>query len=1318
MQVIDTFHDFWLLERGVLEDLAKTNPLIENIIKWLLINYCVYALDITPTRPLLQVAPTNNFNFKTYTTKIKSGDLLYESKLTLSNIESTGRNYVKIPEAVTWGRTGNLHANFISLCEALFPGTDPRQSTMYIVCDAGPANFRNFGIESVAAAIKTEAAAAVAAAKAAADAAFAANPADPAVAAAKAAADAAAAAKAAADADPNVADLAALTLTARISARVSIAGAIAALAQAMLIAGGVDAIKAHITLKIVEAAKDALDKIYDSTTGAKSIKAISSKKTKELCNVIGLIYIAPVIIVNAAAVATASAAAGAAAVVSNANDAADTIQRAIETSLRPAVAYNQLPPYIAGSAIQTLYQEIKVGADGAVTDRFDVTSKALLDTYVPANMFEIILSATTLITATILEMAVASGVADTLQQIMAVTTAATQRSANAYNIGPFVKEISTPQRTADSANSNPKPSTIPGDVYPIIYEFVAQQPQTALPNPFPESDPAAPLAAANVFYSDSNLYTHGRYEIRYERHNWSPITGDNFKYVIGDIRAAPSPNPRYEIEFGDATIGNTYATSGPSAALLSACCLERVLRPPPAALPAPLPPISYDIINQSLNHLVQGVPRDTVLGMITPRLQTVAIGNFSKVTTMFHPYIHFKGSGAAGPDQFHQLPPELWFDIKRGGDRDQVMAAYQLSLLQEGGQLKYPNVVFVTGDQLCGAIAVKKGLATAFKVSSDIRYWPKGVVYADPPPVAFNQQFAEVKPGWLMYDQEPATAPGGPLSSIQSWGGNQMKGGEFTIITYDTIQDGYGNTYNLEELNNFVLKLKTSVQQNPQYQQQLQQLQQQLQQQQLQQQHQEQYQQLQRQYLLQLLQQPQIVAELIHLLQQQPPQLLQLSQEQIQLLQQPQPPLLQQLLQQLNPQQLLEKLQHIYIIKNNPESYALILNIPVNLQKLLLMNFGTQVDIGKILYAFVALPNSVTIRTRDGLIAYLNEHNIINYVNTNPQIIHGINDAFRQVQEDSTKAAGARDAIFAHVRAQAEQTALAQAPAAAQAQDVPEWVNDMFAILRFTTVPNKIEYDPSVPVEAANAPMNGAEEYIANYAAVQFAVAKVGAQRGKRTATQEATRGGKQGGQQSDVEEEKKKQLEEIIESTFESINEGRDNKMTLDKNHPMYKSIEEIVEMYVELPNLASKIAFFTKFCNMRTNEEIISAIKQSKVNVGSVAKAPAPVANATPTKPKFTLKPPPPKGRFMNFSTFIKQNKAKASQPTTNANTSQPTTNFIPISARPQTISATTGTVTTSASKGRRGGKRRTHKKCHTKKTRRTQKNHKRKKHGTQRK
>ena len=235
-----------------------------------------------------------------------------------------------------------------------------------------------------------------------------------------------------------------------------------------------------------------------------------------------------------------------------------------------------------------------------------------------------------------------------------------------------------------------------------------------------------------------------------------------------------------------------------------------------------------------------------------------------------------------------------------------------------------------------------------------------------------------------------------------------------------------------------------------------------------------------------------------------------------------------------------------------------------------------------------------------------------------------------------------------------------------------------------------------------------------------------------------------EGGQQSDVEENKKKQLEKIIRLIFDSINQGRGNTMTFSPNHPLYEPIEEIVEEYFELPNLASKIALFTQFCNRRINEEITSAIKQSKVNVEPVTKTPAPAANSTPkvdvepvaetpapvapvalnTKPKrFTLTAPQKTGKtrihtFANYPQVIPQLIGTFTVP---SNKTQKVTftksNKQPLNKNGQKeyVSATTGTV---ATPGHRGGKHRTHKKCHTKKTRRTQKNHKRKKHGTQRK
>jgi hypothetical protein len=1369
MQVIDTFHDYWGLDRGYFKDFGKKTVddttltvvqkdeikiwhLMIRIIQWLLINYCVPALGTRPSRPLLTVKPTFDFNFTPYTPNRKGGDLFFQSLLAASKIEDTGRDYVKIPGAVKWGKTADNFLNFRSLCKALFPGTNDdarNKSTMHIVCDSGSGDFRTAGYNSVIAAIKATAAATAAAA--------AANP-------------------AAADpvgADPDM-------LTARISARVSIAGAIAALAQAIYLeraagAAGVDPIINHIKKTFVDAIVQVLLDIYDTKPNSKSSKKISPKKMRI---VIGLIYIAPIIIVNAVGVEEASAAAAGAAIFSNAAAAAATIQQGIETSLQPAVKYTQLPN--DPTPAYTLYQEIKTAVNARVTtigtasQQFDDTNSVVIEQYVLPNMFDIIASATTLIAATILDMAVAAP--NTLPQIVAVTTAATNLAANQYNIGPFVKEISTPQRSADSATSTPKPSTIPGDVYPIIYEFVAQGQQAV--HAFPE--PAGgDLDGADLFYSDSNLYTNGRYEIRYERHQWSPITGLGFKFVTGDIQGT---NRRYEVEFGltpqPGNPGAYYNTLGPSAELLAGCCLKRLLQPPPTPLtgavvaagitPAEMAPLmSYDIINQSLNDLLQGPSpnRNDILDTITPLLDTVADNMFTKKKDMFHPYLHFKGNtDLTAP--FYEIPPELWFDIKRGGDRDQVMAAYQLSLLtNQDGSPKYPYLVFVTGDRLCGAIAVKKGLATILLAAGEIRYWPKGIVYMPPAaiPGAFTQQFKLVKPLWQMYNLPPAdlptvlpadvmAKPQPQQYSIHLWGGNQMKGGDyFTLSTYDEIEDGYGNTYNLKNLNTFLLKLETQIQQDLRLQQRLQQLQR----------FPEQYQEEIQRYLLHLLQQyPQPQEELLYLLQQQPPQLLQLSPENLQQLKQLQP-------QQLQPQQLSELLRmllQIYTIRNNPENYAFIHNTEKNIEKLLLMNFGSGVEIGKILFAMAALPDSSIICTIGDLITKLKQYRILIY--ENEQIEHAqieqINAHIIGIVQNSPNATAAAEQILTDVRTpayidaarQAEQAAPVQATAA-QIEAAPQWVNDMFAILRFTAIPYRPERDPLIPILGVNAPLSPEEEYDMQYAASVFAIefkrtfsnasAEVQEQvqrlapapeeeapvlapapapvrapqdnEANRAAAQEPLRDkkramrarqqaaeqqaaqqqaaqGQGGGQQSDI-------IEELgVGPIFDNINDTyRGGKMNSD--NPIKKYIKETIIRFINMP-VASIIASVNMFYNTMTNKQIISTPTQPEVDMGLGEKMPAPVvSNKTTTTP---LTPVPAQtgqkwGQVMSSTNLQRRNRE--SQTTQNGQ-----------------VQYVSGPAASGSVARRTGGKRRTHKKCHTKKTRCTQKNHKRKKHGTQRK
>lgn len=78
----------------------------------------------------------------------------------------------------------------------------------------------------------------------------------------------------------------------------------------------------------------------------------------------------------------------------------------------------------------------------------------------------------------------------------------------------------------------------------------------------------------------------------------------------------------------------------------------------------------------------------------------------------------------------YPVNPALFFDIKRGGDRDQVIATYYL-------RSKYPRLIFCTGDELCATIAVRLGLPTIYQTKAGIvKYWKEGVgivAEIDPP---------------------------------------------------------------------------------------------------------------------------------------------------------------------------------------------------------------------------------------------------------------------------------------------------------------------------------------------------------------------------------------------------------------------------------------------------------------------------------------------------------------------------------------------------------------------------------------------------------
>ena len=129
-------------------------------------------------------------------------------------------------------------------------------------------------------------------------------------------------------------------------------------------------------------------------------------------------------------------------------------------------------------------------------------------------------------------------------------------------------------------------------------------------------------------------------------------------------------------------------------------------------------------------------------------------------------------------------------------------------------------------------------------------------------------------------------------------------------------------------------------------------------------------------------------------------------------------------------------------------------------------------------------------------------------------------------------------------------------------------------------------------------------------------------------------------------------------------------------ENNPILNFIKETMEEYSGLGDPALVLSFFNIFCNMM------------------------PMVN-----PTFPLMPAPPQtgqkwGQVMSSTNLQRRNgKSQTSQ----------NGQFQYVSAP-----AASGPVATYGG----GGKRRTHKKCYTKKTHRTQKNHKRKRHGTQRK
>jgi len=365
--------------------------------------------------------------------------------------------------------------------------------------------------------------------------------------------------------------------------------------------------------------------------------------------------------------------------------------------------------------------------------------------------------------------------------------------------GPSLTELYLPLSTADSASSHPYED----------HEFV-----------FVASDKAA---NPDVFISDANLYTSDIYEIRYERHKWHKATGLGFRLVI--IRK----NPRKELfalEYGvlgkgqspfvKATVSTKdppyiYNGQGPSAALLSGCILLRALNTVPqgalantyipgVAAGGDVKPAYKDIPEEKLNDThgrirakVTDQPRKEIVTELAKLM--IKDNGFSPLSTtakMVDPY-HLLG------ERFGEFPPELWLDIKRGGDRDQVKALHILSQQRDvSDNLVYPFIHFVTGDLLAAKMAVELGLAVIYLAGKVIRYWPKMFRF---------RPESQGLPSPHGITTKPAPVATSGDWAIARWGGKQMKGGLRNPISedigwppYTHIEDYEGIQYTYSDL--------------------------------------------------------------------------------------------------------------------------------------------------------------------------------------------------------------------------------------------------------------------------------------------------------------------------------------------------------------------------------------------------------------------------------------------------------------------------------------------------------------------------------------
>jgi hypothetical protein len=188
---------------------------------------------------------------------------------------------------------------------------------------------------------------------------------------------------------------------------------------------------------------------------------------------------------------------------------------------------------------------------------------------------------------------------------------------------------------------------------------------------------------SEIFISDSNLFTQGNgYKILYNNEGFN--LNDPYGISLGIYIPTGEEFTEFKYKFGYNTILGTAFKQGPSASLLSGYFFKASNRI--------LPTEFSNNVKEAINRSIRTKKRASLL-LTQPNGTDLS--------------------------DIPGISPGLFLDIKRGGDRDQVMTAYYIKQRQPD---RY--IIFCTGDLLCATIAVKLGLPTILQLKSGkIRYW-------------------------------------------------------------------------------------------------------------------------------------------------------------------------------------------------------------------------------------------------------------------------------------------------------------------------------------------------------------------------------------------------------------------------------------------------------------------------------------------------------------------------------------------------------------------------------------------------------------------